>query len=165
MAQQTLFESYKRKVMAICVRYFPDRSEAADVFQESFIKIFGSFSNESRQEIRSLPAWIHRLTVNTAINAYRSRKSRDEIFSGVFTDMLTDDAVDILSAIHTEELLVLIQKLPAGYRVVFNLYMIEGYDHNEIAQQLGIQPSTSRSQLTLAKAWLQKRILKQNVAS
>ena len=159
--QQALFELYKRKVMGICLRYARNRPEADDILQEAFIRIFSSLRNKTT-EIQSLSAWVFRITVNTAINAYHKRKIEFKTLDEISHDE-GYGTESPLEQLHTKDLLHLVQQMPEGYRLIFNLYVIEGFDHNEIAEKIGISSSTSRSQLTHAKEWLKQRLRKESI--
>ena len=130
--------------------------DADDILQDGFLKIFTKikdFRNEG-----SLEGWIRRTFVNTAINYYRknSRNQRNGDLDGI--DISDDNNEIIYDKLSREELLNLLQELPIGYRTVFNLNVLEGYTHKEIGQMLGISDNTSKSQLTRARAILQKRV-------
>lgn len=153
--QRSLFECFKGKMMAICRRYACDLAEAEDMLQESFIKIFthiGQYRFEG-----PLEGWIRRIVVNSALEVLRKRLIRFTDIDREAEELISPD-MDAIAALSVEDLLKLICNLPDGYRVVFNLYVIEGYDHNEIAEMLGINPVTSRSQLLKAKRALQEQI-------
>ncbi|MEQ1587597.1 MAG: sigma-70 family RNA polymerase sigma factor [Cyclobacteriaceae bacterium] len=163
--QQQLFDLFKRKVMGICLRYASSRMEADDILQEAFIKIFHSLIRNETIEIVSLGAWIHRITTNTAITFYYKERNNNGVLQ---LDQVNEknsvvSAESVLEALNEEELLSLIQEMPLGYRMVFNLAIIEGFDHREIGNKLGITESSSRSQLTRAKAWLKERITKKEL--
>ena len=154
-SQRGLFDRFKGKMMAVCRRYASDLTEAEDMLQEAFIKVFtniGQYRGEG-----SLEGWVRRIVVNTTLEILQKRRIR-------FTDIdkeaetLPSTEADVFAAMSAEDLLKLICGLPEGYRVVFNLYVIEGYDHNEIAALAGINPATSRSQLLKARRALQEQI-------
>lgn len=155
--QQEVFRRYAGKMLAVCMRYARHRMEAEDILQESFIKVFdhvGSFKFKG-----SFEGWIRRIVINTALKNY-SRKSFQNEQIGVDPGYDPAMAPTVYGSLHEQELLKLIEQLPDGYRVVFNLYAIEGYSHKEIADTLGIQESTSRSQLVKARKMLQAEVLK-----
>lgn len=143
-------------MLAVCMRYARHRMEAEDILQDAFVKVFehiGQFQFKG-----ALEGWIRRIVVNTAIKAY-DRKSFTHEQIGI--DPTWDSASDLpLSDMQLQEkdLLNMINQLPDGYRIVFNLYAIEGYSHQEIAEMLGIQESTSRSQLVKARKQLQTQL-------
>ena len=141
--------------MTVCRRYARDLHEAEDILQEAFIRIFknvGQYRFEG-----SLEGWIRRIVVHTALRVLQTGKVRlTEMDEQIGADHPVD--AEALTALHTEELLKLVSALPDGYRIVFNLYVLEGYDHNEIAAMLKITAGTSRSQLAKARRLLQTQI-------
>lgn len=161
-AQKTLYDKYAAKMLGVCIRYFRNIDEAEDALQEGFIKIFNNidkFRNEG-----SFEGWIRRIIVNTALNYYKSNLKH--YFSTDYSEieeMIEDDKLKF-DNLSMEFLLKIIQDLPEGYRLVFNLYEIEGYSHKEIAEMLGVSVNTSKSQLMKAKRSLQKVLItKENV--
>jgi RNA polymerase sigma-70 factor (ECF subfamily) len=154
-SQRRLFEQYAGKMMTVCLRYACDQAEAEDILQESFIKVFANI-DQYRFE-GPLEGWIRRIVVNTALRVLQKKKIE---FAAIDEDLDIAQTmnVDVLTALGAEELLKLISGLPDGYRIVFNLYVLEGYDHNEIAQMLAITAATSRSQLLKARKVLQTQI-------
>ena len=158
--QEKLFQLYSRRMMAICVRYTLSQPEAEDVFQEAFIKVFRQLNT---YQGGSFEGWMRRIFVNTAINYYHSnRKYQDQLDYSTIEEIVPaeDNVLDVISE---QELLVLINQLPSGYKMVFNLYVIEGYSHQEISQMLHLAEATSRSQLTKAKAYLKKILQKYSI--
>jgi RNA polymerase sigma-70 factor (ECF subfamily) len=156
LAQELLFRRFGPKMYGICLRYVRNKAEASDILQEGFIKVFSKLDNFRGDG--SFEGWVQRIFVNTAINHYRSNLhyENDQIEPGDI-DFVENEA---LGKLHTEELLILINELPDGYRMVFNLYEIEGFDHKEIAEMMGINETTSRSQLLRAKKSLQEKLRK-----
>ncbi len=154
-AQKELYERYAPMLMGTCMRYAKDQVEAEDILQESFIKIFQKIKKYNRQG--SWEAWLRRITINTAIDHLRKQKNMQRNISIEQDQALQVEAHEV-DQLELEYLYQIIQELPAGYRVVFNLYAIEGYSHREIGKQLGITESTSRSQYTRARAILMQRI-------
>lgn len=150
-----LFDQYSGRMMTICRRYSRDQKEAEDMLQEAFIRVF-SYIHQYKFD-GPLGAWIRRVTVNSSLTILQSKKIQ---FSEIREDQPVDHAVDshALSNLNEEELLKLIGNLPEGYRIIFNLYAIEGYNHDEIAEMLKIKPATSRSQLSKARRILQEQI-------
>jgi RNA polymerase sigma factor (sigma-70 family) len=151
-SQQLLFELYAGKMMPVCMRYARNREEAEDLLQDAFIRIFdhiGDFRFKG-----SLEGWIRRITVNTALRNFQKQQIRMEFAADEWEYDSAEDP-EVYSRLEEEDLLRLIARLPDGYRVVFNLFAIEGYNHKEIAEMLGIQESTSRSQLVKARKMLQ----------
>jgi len=141
--------------LAVCTRYTRHRMEAEDVLQDAFIKIFRNL--EKFEGKGSFEGWMRRIVVNTALKNYnKSSFKKERIGLEDYQEASMDP--DVISSLYKEELLKVIEELPNGYRVVFNLYVIEGFSHREIAQELKIQESTSRSQLVKARKMLQSKI-------
>ncbi len=157
-AQSELYKIFAPKMYAICLRYSRDQDEANDILQNGFIKVFNKC--ELFEGKGSLEGWIRRVMVNTAIENHRKNKvkfiSTDEL-SG--HDMVLSSPSS-LTNLNYKDLLELIKKLPIGYRTVFNLYAIEGYNHKEIGEMLEISEGSSKSQLSRARSWLKDRIEK-----
>jgi len=155
-AQESLYRRFSPRMYGVCLRYAHNTLEADDILQEAFIRIF-KFLKDYRFN-GSLEGWIHRIVINTAINYYKSKlHEREEInieIAGNEDDLKSID-IDTMAR---DELLGVIQQLPEGYRMVFNLYVIEGYNHQEIGKLLNISESTSKSQLSRARAVLQQKI-------
>lgn len=152
-----LYDNYAPVLFAICLRYAADKSEAEDILQESFIKIFNNIKRYKSQG--SFEGWLKRVTVNTALNYLRTRKRllySDEKDKEM--NQFIDDKIDAVSQMSENEILNCIQDLPAGYRTIFNMYVIEGYKHAEIAKILNISVNTSRTQLIKARKALQKEL-------
>ena len=158
-AQRALFEKYSRILLGVCNRYAQSIEEAEDIMQEGFVKIFVNIKHFKGEG--SLMAWMRRIMINTAITHYhRMRKHRyhddiDEIRETDMEEMSWDE-----SDFTREELFKVIQKMPEGYRMVFNLYAVEGYKHREIAEILEIDENTSKSQYSRARRWLQERLIR-----
>lgn len=156
--QKELFTRYAGHMLGVCQRYARNTADAEDILQDAFIKVFnkmGQFKFEG-----SFEGWIRRIVVNTALKKYSLIRYEKE-FTGYEISENQETLSDPTAYSHLTEkdLLVLINSLPDGYRLIFNLYVIEGYQHEEIATMLGIQPGTSRSQLVKARTMLQKQIL------
>lgn len=142
--------------MAVCNRYSRHSMEAEDILQDSFIKVF---DNIHRFESKgSFEGWIRRIVINTALKNY-SKKSFKQEQIGIDNQPEVPLDPSVYQSFGEKELLALINRLPEGYRLVFNLYAIEGYSHKEIADMVGIQESTSRSQLVKARKMLQSMIV------
>ncbi len=155
IAQHALFEKYAGILMTICRRYATDQPEAEDMLQDSFISIF-SHINQFKST-GSFEGWLKRITVNTAIRVIQKRKVRIVAISEDQHETESQD-LNVLSDLNAEDLLKFISELPDGYRMIFNLYVIEGYSHDEIAGMLKIKTATSRSQLSKARAMLKEGI-------
>lgn len=154
--QHLLFEQYAGRLMSVCLRYSRDSMEAEDISQEAFIRIF-KYIHQYRFE-GSLEGWMRRVVVSTALKHVQKRKIR---FSEMHEEYDSRPALqaDALSAMSADEIFRLINSLPEGYRLVFNLSVMEGYSHDEIAQMLNIQAVTSRTQLVKARKMLQNKIV------
>lgn len=151
--QYALYQQFSPVLYGICLRYLHNEESAADMLQECFIKIFEKLS-EFRGE-GSFEGWLRRLTVNQIINTIKKNQRSpllDSISDGSVVFKVVAKQPDYLTQ---EELVQMIQKLPTGYQTVFNLYEVEGYSHQEIAEMLGITESTSKTQLRNAKIRLQ----------
>jgi RNA polymerase sigma-70 factor (ECF subfamily) len=155
-AQESLYRQYSPRMYGVCLRYSRSTLEADDILQEAFIKIFKHLENFNFQG--SFEGWIRRIVINTAINYYKSKIHEwDEISIDRAESNIELKSKDIDTLSH-DELLGIIQELPEGYRMVFNLYVIEGYNHQEIGKMLNISESTSKSQLSRARSVLQEKI-------
>lgn len=154
-AQKVLYEEYYSKMMGVCLRYANDEEEALDIMHEGFIKVFKHISKY--QPGTSLSAWIRRIMVNTSIDYYRKNmRRRTEDIEQAY-DLSATDA-DAISQCSEQEILAAIQELTPAYRTVFNLYVIEGYSHREIADLMDITESTSRSNLVKARLKLKETL-------
>lgn len=154
--QKALYDRYCRKMMVVCLRYAKTTAEAEDILQEGFVKVFQGIKN-FRQESK-LETWMTRIMVNTALNLQRKKLYLFPMVDVQEIDLPEEEIS--LSNVHFTQLLELIQSLPQGCRVVFNLFAIEGYNHKEIAELLGISEGTSKSQYSRARSLLQQKLLK-----
>lgn len=154
-AQKQLYTDHYGSMMGVCLRYAGDQDEALDILHEGFIKVFRNISKYKAGT--SLSAWIRRIMINTSIDYYRkkSRRRTDDLDQAYD---LSDNTPDAVSMCSEKEILECIQKLSPAYRTVFNMYVIEGYSHKEIADRLDISESTSRSNLVKARLKLQALI-------
>ena len=158
-AQKRLYDRLAPKMFAVCLRYMGDRDSAEDILQDGFVTLFSKIESYSGEG--SFEGWARKIFVNTALMSLRKndvlKQSEDiEVAWG-----LSSPDASALQNVSYQELLKLIAKLPTGFRTVFNMYVVEGYSHKEIAQALGISENTSRSQLmrarTMLQGWLKKR--------
>ncbi len=160
--QKALFDKYSGRMLAVCSRYIKDRLEAEGVMVTAFVKIFEritQFSGEGNFE-----GWMRRIMVNESLMYLRKHKNMslhidiEDAYEIPNTDIMEDH-------LQEADLLQMINELPVGYRTIFNLYAIEGFSHKEIAEQLKINENTSKSQLSRARAHLQKRLveMEQNI--
>jgi RNA polymerase sigma-70 factor (ECF subfamily) len=158
VAQELLYRRYASKMFGVCLRYASNKMEAEDILQEGFIKVFANLKNYRGEG--SFEGWIRKTMVNTAINHYRKNLRYFQNIDIESVDIHDTFDKNGLSSLTEEELLKLVQELPQGYRMVFNLYVIEGYSHKEIAEQLNISENTSKSQLSRARGVLQAKVKK-----
>lgn len=153
--QRALFDKYAPTLMGVCIRYCRNQTEAEDALQESFIRIFDKLKLYDFKG--SFEGWMRRLCINVALKTYQRKRFTHEQ-SGLESLPETPTDPTAYAQLGEQELLALVAALPDGYRLVFNLYAIEGYSHKEIANTLGIQEASSRSQLLKARKLLQKQI-------
>jgi RNA polymerase sigma factor (sigma-70 family) len=153
VSQKQLYEIHSTKMYSLCYRYVKDSMLAQDILVTAFMKVFekiGQFKNEG-----SFEGWIRRIMVNESLTFLRKQRSMY-----VETDLEQADREpdydNISDHLEAEDLMKMIAELPAGYRIVFNMYAIDGYSHKEIAEHLGISENTSKSQLSRARTYLQK---------
>ncbi len=154
-SQELLYQYFAPRMFGICLRYGHDYPTAEDLLQEGFIKVFNKLDRYRYEG--SFEGWMKRIFINTAIEHYRKANNRKFFVEIDQATELTLNSV-ALDNLATQDLLKVVQKLPDGYRTVFNLYAIEGFNHKEIGQMLGISEGTSKSQLARARATLQKNI-------
>lgn len=160
LAQKTLFESFSPKFFALCLRYMKSTDDAEDVLQEGMVKIFTKLPEYSGTG--SFEGWMRRIIVNTCLDQIRkNQKLKFDVSMDKEEYKLSMNA-HILENMSANELIEEIKKMPPGYRVVFNMFAIEGYSHQEIAEKLGVKESTSKSQYLRARAYLKERISKQD---
>ncbi|WP_428659590.1 RNA polymerase sigma factor [Runella sp.] len=155
-AQTAFYNLYKGRLMGICRRYARTGAEAEDIFQEAFIKIFQNIG--ALQNPESVEYWVKSAVVRTAIDYYRQHRREGEQvdYEAVLEDWSTSPTV--YDKLTQEEVLAIINEMPNGYRIVANLYYIDGYTHPEIAQMLGIAEGTSKSQLARAREILKRKL-------
>ena len=163
-AQTILYDRHKARLMGLCRRYARNREESEDMFHEGFIRIFQQL-HTLQQADRLLP-WMKKVMVNTAINVYHKNiKQRAETDSEVAFEHASDAHTDVLARLSADELMVLVSALPDGYRLIFNLYIVDGFTHPEIAELLGIAEGTSKSQLARARALLKHKLSQLGIIS
>lgn len=161
-ARQELYERYAGRLLALCLRYTGNREQAEDLLHDGFLKLFSSFDKFTWRGEGSLRAWMERVMVNTVLEYLRRN---DVLNNSVDLDTSAPGAYDELAAedcetIPAQVLMQFVSELPAGYRTVFNLYVMEGKSHKEIAAALGINEKSSASQLARAKAALADKVKK-----
>lgn len=156
MVQRLLYERYAGKLFVVCKRYIRDADDAEDVLQDAFVKVFKHI--ETFRFECPLEAWLKRIVINTALKQLRKQKPWENTTDIDEVASLLPQADASLPALNYKYLLQLIQELPPGCQTVFNLYAIEGYNHPEIAELLGISEGTSKSQFFRARALLQQKL-------
>ncbi len=147
-------------LMNVAYRYVTDVRKAEDIVHDSFYKIFKNI-NQFKETGSSFEAWIKRITINEALMRFRREKIYYEIDEKQWNELQNVD-ISILDELQAEDILKLIAQLPKGCAIVFNLYVIEGFKHNEIGDLLNIKASASRAQLARAKSKLRELLNKQN---
>lgn len=160
-AQRRLYEKFSSKMFGVALRYAQDEDEANDILQDAFIKVFGKINSFNMEG--SLEGWIRRIVVNTALDQYRKNKRRigDMKLDDVSFFLANDDFIE--ERLMAEDLLKIINSMPNGYRVVFNMFAIEGYSHKEIADKLGVSENTSKSQYSRARQYVKTILEKKNI--
>ncbi|WP_439183712.1 RNA polymerase sigma factor [Carboxylicivirga taeanensis] len=154
-AQRLLYQTFAPKMFAVCLRYCKDRTEAEDCLQEGFIKVFNNIDKYGFKG--SFEGWIRRIMVNTVIEMFR--KKQPELLVDEFPLLTEGGEEEVYDSLFShEELMAMVQELPPKYKLVFNLYVLEGFSHAEISETSGISIGTSKSNLARARQWLQKSI-------
>lgn len=154
--QRLLYERYSAKMLVVCARYFMSIQEAQDALQDGFIKVFANI--DSFREEGSLEGWVRRIMVNTSLNLHRKNLKHYYNVDLGETESRIADHKQSVDNLEVQDILKLIQQLPNGYKIVFNLYEIEGYSHQEIAEELNVSISTSKTQLLKARRRLRNQI-------
>jgi len=156
--QELLYRRHSSKLYGVCLQYSGNDEEARDILQEGFIKIFENLQNYKHEG--SFEGWIRRIVVNTALEKFRSRHNlfRVDDIDTIQEPEAEPDTEDY-SGLQAVDLLFIIRELPPKYRMVFNLYAIEGYSHKEIGEMLNISEGTSKSNLSRARNILQRKVI------
>ena len=160
-AQRLLYETYSPRMLAVCMRYTGSRAKAEDVMHDGFITVFEKIGSYNR--MGSFEGWIRRIFVNMALMSLRKAdilKFSDELDSA---EREYSKESSVLSSISSKELMRLIASMPTGFRIVFNMYAIEGFSHQEIAKELNISEGSSRSQFSRARTWLRDRLREEDI--
>lgn len=157
LAQKELYELFKSKMFGICLRYAGNYDDAQDILQDGFIKVFEKIDQFGFKG--AFEGWMRRIMVNTALEKYRSSYQVINIYDNV-KEINNEFADDFSTDIDAHELLRFVQELSPKYRIVFNLYAIEGYSHKEISDLLGISEGTSKSNLSRARDILKEKVNK-----
>lgn len=154
-AQSMLYHQFAPKMFGVCLRYAKDATEAEDNLQDGFIKVFANLKNFRHDG--SLEGWIRRIMINVSLEKLRKQHLLYPVEDVAIYDSV-NFSDDVLAKIAADDLMKLIQQLPPRYRMVFNLYVIEGFSHQEIAQEMSITQGTSKSNLARARDILKKKI-------
>lgn len=157
-AQELLYKQFASKMMGVCLRYATDRMEAEDMLQNGFIKVFQKI--EDYRGDGSFEGWIRRIMVHSSIEHYRKYHKMVQLVDLDGAEEYTSVSALATSKLAAADLMALIQRLAPGYRIVFNLYAIEGYSHREIAEMTGITEGASKSQLSRARSVLKEQLTK-----
>lgn len=160
-SQKELYDTYAAKMFVVCLRYTKEQMDAEDVLQDGFIKVFKNL--DKYRGDGSFEGWLRRIFVNTAIEHIRKNKNFTNDISDNIENTVKDKYSNALDNLFEKDIYNITSGLSEGYKTVFNMYAIEGYSHKEIAEQLGITESTSKSQFSRAKAILRNLI--QNIGS
>lgn len=155
-AMRIVYENFAANMNAISYRYVNDENAAEEIVSSAFIKAFGKL--DQLDDFNKFGGWLKKIVVNLCMDYLRVNKVKPDNIEDHSYKLFSSHDEEPMSRMGLEELLALIEKLPEGYKVVFNLFEIEGYSHNEIAEMLGITVSTSKSQLMKSKKWLREKI-------
>jgi RNA polymerase sigma factor (sigma-70 family) len=156
--QERLYERYAPKMYGVCLRYAGNAEDAQDILQDGFVKVFRHL--ERFRSEGSFEGWMRRIFVNTAIEQYRKKVILQKVDEHQ-EERMEDTNWNVLDKLAAKDILNALQELSPGYRTVFNLFVVEGYSHKDIASMMGISEGTSKSQLARAKGILQQ-MLKEN---
>ncbi len=159
LAQKRLYERFYGKMFGVCMRYSSHREQATEIMNLAFFKVFKTMESFAEKG-GNLEAWIYRIMVNTAIDYLRAEVRHQH--SDIEKTVYVEDTSDVVSDLSAEDIMRMVNKLTPAYRTVFNLYVVEGYNHKEIGNMLGISEGTSKSNLAKARAKLQDMIIEQN---
>lgn len=155
-SQKALYDLLSARMYAVCLRYMGDRDSAEDILQDGFVTLFSKLDSYSGEG--SFEGWARKIFVNTALMSLRKKDALKNAEDAEDARNIAGDDPTALQRIGYKELLKMIAALPPGFRTVFNMYVIEGFSHKEIAEALGISETTSRSQLQRARTLLQSKI-------
>ena len=162
--QQKVYEMLYGKMLGVCLRYTKDREDAVDVLQDGFIKVFANI--KSFESTGSFEGWVRKIMVNTAIDFYRRNKKMITYANSEYVEANAENVMEEANPdeeylnISPDEIMVAVQQLTPAYRTVFNMYVVDEYTHKEIAEQLGINEGTSKSNFAKAKMNLKKILTK-----
>ncbi len=162
LAMDKLYDEYADYLAKVCSRYIQNQDDLHDVLQEAFIRIFTKIHTFEYRGRGSLKAWLTRVVINESLHFLRDNNSNIFVDNDVDLPDITDDEPDI-DSLSITQITDTILKLPPGYRAVFNLFVIEGKSHKEIAELLNIKPDTSASQFHKARNMLARMLKEQNI--
>ena len=157
-AQRMLFDKFAGKMMSVCLRYAKNTEQAEDVLQDGFVKVFMKLSDFKKEG--SLEGWVRRIMVNTALDQIRREVKFKSDLDIEDVGYKIENNAFITEQLMADDLMKMVKAMPDGYRIVFNMFAIEGYSHAEIAETLGVTENTSKSQYSRARAYLRERLEK-----
>ncbi len=157
VSQKELYQHFFGFAMSLCLRYTTHPEEAQEILNDGFMKVFTKIHTYNAE--RPFIFWLRRIMINTAIDYYRRQPPDAYSIDIDEVRTISTKQADAIEELNEKELLKLVQELPPAYRMVFNLYVMEGFKHEEIAQQLGIHVGTSKSNLAKARKYLQKKLV------
>ena len=154
--QEQLYRKYADEMYIVCLAYEKDRDAVKDILQDAFVKVFRNIGNYNRKG--SFKGWIRRIVVNTAIDHFRLKNNHlnNDVDIETIADY-TPDRINDPNNTNAKDILRMVERLPEGARIIFNLFALEGFSHKEIAEQLNISEGTSKSQYSRARQLLQER--------
>jgi RNA polymerase sigma factor (sigma-70 family) len=147
-SQELIYKQFYGYAMGFCIRYTKDKEEAKEILNDGFLKIFTKLESYDRE--RSFSTWLARVMINTALDRYRKESRQQPTEDLQVAEQVAIDE-NVISQLAHDELITLIQRLPSAYRIVFNLFVIDGFTHEEIAEKIGISEGTSKSNLFRAR--------------
>ena len=156
VAQKSLYDKYAAKMMGVCLRYTNSKEDAEDVLIEGYTNIFQKLSMYKGDG--SFEGWMKRIMINTAISHFRSNSKYrfhqdiDEVQN------ISEHQETVIEKMETQRIMKLVNSMPEGYKMIFNLFAVEGYTHREIGEMLNLSEGTSKSQFSKARKWLQTRL-------
>ena len=158
--QQIVYQKFYGKMLGACMRYAKDREEARDILQDGFLKVFTNIRSYGGSG--SFEGWVRRVIINTALDYIRKSKQLIQYADSDYVDEnaeeITEEENNEYANISTDEIMEAVQKLPTAYRTVFNMFVVDGFSHADIAEQLSISVGTSKSNLSKAKLHLKKKL-------
>jgi RNA polymerase sigma factor (sigma-70 family) len=159
-AFKQIYDSLAGKMYSLCVRYAGNTNDANDMFQEAFIRVYKSLG--AYKGVGIFEGWVRKIFVNTCLDYLKNKQRLLYSELNNYVESRTASDLNGIDKLSNEELVKTIQQLPNGYRLIVNLYLVEGYSHKEISEMLGIAEGTSKSQLSRARLLLQKEILEKH---